>query len=237
MRKIRLYSAEKLANNANIMLTNSQTHYLLHVLRFVQDSEFCLFNERDGEFLARLQILKKQKVSANIINFIRAIEKEQNILFCFAPIKKLRLDYMIQKLVEMGVTNIQPVQTDYTQDIKLNYDKLMANIIEAAQQCGRISLPVVNKICSLQHLLNNWNNKYHLLFCDEKALVAENFNSLKAVDKDFAIIIGPEGGFSEYEQQLLLKQPFVSAISLGKNILRADTAAVASLALVNAALR
>ena len=91
MRKIRLYSAEKLANNANIMLTNSQTHYLLHVLRFVQDSEFCLFNERDGEFLARLQIFKKQKVSANIISFIRAIEKEQNILFCFAPIKNCGL--------------------------------------------------------------------------------------------------------------------------------------------------
>lgn len=227
---------QTLAIHTNIMLGTSQAHYLLHVLRLGVDSEFCLFNERDGEFLAKLQIAKKQAVSANIVSFIRGIEKEQNILFCFAPIKKLRLDYMIQKLVEMGATAIQPVQTHYTQDAKLNYDKIIANTIEAAQQCGRISLPIINKICSLENLLNNWNNKYHLLFCDEKALTRENFINLKMVDKDFAIIIGPEGGFSEYEQQLLLKQPFVSPISLGKNILRADTAAVASLALVNSIL-
>lgn len=227
----RLYISSPLAINTTISLTPAQTHYLLHVLRLNNNDEIFVFNGSDGEFLAKLEIYKKQTIIAHICSFKREVEQQTNILFYFAPIKSMRLDYMVQKLTEMGVTHIQPVQTEYTQYNKLNYDRIEANIIEAAQQCGRLTIPLVNKITSLENVLKNWDNNFQLLFCDEKA---ESGNIIKEQKKDYAILIGPEGGFSLNERNLLLKQPFVVRFSLGKNILRADTAAVASLALLNA---
>lgn len=230
-RIIRLYNKQALALDKIIELDKSQTHYLLNVLRLNNAYIINIFNERDGEYSAKLEIVNKNKIELTIENFVAKSEYEPELIFCFAPIKKIRLDYMIQKIVEMGATIIQPVKTEYTQNAKLNYHKIEANIIEAVEQSKRINLPKLNKICNLQQLLDNWDSNNNLIFCDEKAALKQKLSNLEI--RKIGVLIGPEGGFSLVERELLLKKSFVKSISLGKNILRADTAAVAILALVN----
>lgn len=235
-RRPRLYIKETICSGDKINLLASHLHYLLHVLRLQNGDEILVFNEKEGEFLASLEVIKKQLAYAKVQENLRVVTETRNLLFCFAPIKKFRLDYMIQKVVELGVSAIQPVKTEYTQDSKLHYGKLELNIVEAMEQCGRLTKPKLAKICSLKDLLNNLAGEYHLFFCNEKEVNSvnsvEKIQKIKKQYKNLAVIIGPEGGFSPAEIELLLASRFVSSISLGENILRADTAAVAALALI-----
>lgn len=235
----RIYNNANLTIDAMIGLSVAQAHYLLHVLRLGENSEIVIFNGKYGEFIASLHLIKKH-LHAKIFCFIRPPEPLPTLRYYFAPIKQLRLDYMIQKAVEMGVGTICPVKTEYTQLNKLNYERLTANAIEAAEQCGVVYLPEISPICSFEDLIETWDVNYHLVFCDEKAV---SFNRLAILTeiydkaKNLAVLIGPEGGFSMQERAMLHEVKFASAISLGPNILRADTAAVAALALVNAVVQ
>jgi len=160
------------------------------------------------------------------------------LLYCFAPVKHTRLDYMIQKAVEMGVGILQPVMTHYTQAMQLNPKRMYANAIKAAEQCGILSVPDCRRIISFDTLLATWDPIRHLIFCDETAESYEPFPPLrKLVKGPIGIIIGPEGGFDNKERESLQALDYVITISLGPRILRADTAAVAALAIINTILK
>ena len=157
--------------------------------------------------------------------------------YLFAPLKHTRLDYMVQKATEMGVAHLQPVLTHHTIAARVNLERMRANAIEAAEQCGVLRVPTVGEPLKLEAALSAWDPKRTLIFCDEAADVANPLAALSAIEgAPLAVLIGPEGGFDPAERALLHEKPFALPISLGPRIMRADTAAVAALALVNATL-
>lgn len=160
-----------------------------------------------------------------------------DLVYAFAPLKAGRLDYMVQKAVEMGAGALQPVVTQHTQVAKPPMEKMQANLIEAAEQCGVLSLPALHPPVKLDRLLAGWDRERRLIFCDEDAATDNPLPALRAVaEAKIGLLVGPEGGFSDDERRMLRALPFVTAIPLGPRILRADTAAVAALALVQATL-
>ena len=241
----RLFVSQDLHSNLAISLDRKQSNYMINVLRHKHQDKILSFNGRDGEWLCRLEI--EGRKSASLIPFeqTRPQPEESQLTFIFAPLKKGRLDYMVQKAVEMGAAKLQPVITEFTQNSKLNPGKIEANIIEAAQQCGIISLPKYLPPQNLENLLKNWDETVSLIFCDEGSESQNPIDALKKLKKKLAskegptplaVLVGPEGGFSEIERQMLHNLPFVTAIPLGPRVLRADTAAVAALAVVQAVI-
>ena len=169
----------------------------------------------------------------------RAQEPLPDIDYLFAPIKHARLDYMAQKAVEMGARRLRPVLTRRTQTSRVNLERMRANVVEAAEQCGLLALAEVSDETKLDNVLSDWPSDRLLIFCDEAAEIADPFAALRAAGAGFAkfaVLIGPEGGFDEQERRTLTELPQAARISLGPRVLRADTAAVAALALVQAAL-
>lgn len=236
----RLYYPASLELGGVVRLSVSQGHYIMHVMRLGVASELLLFNERQGEFIALIELAKKQKIEARITSFVRPPQPLPSLVYYFAPIKQLRLDYMVQKAVEMGAGVICPIKTSYTQMANLNYERLAANAVEAVEQCGAVYLPEIRHICSFAELIKNWDVSYNLIFCDEKATEANSLEILRKrrkEHKNFAALIGPEGGFSADERAALYDSNFATPISLGAHILRADTAAVAAMALIGAVCR
>ncbi|WP_455482173.1 16S rRNA (uracil(1498)-N(3))-methyltransferase [Bartonella sp. B35(2025)] len=231
----RLFIRQPLALNEEIKIEGSQASYLIHVLRMQEGAKILLFNGQDGEWLAKLIIIKKKFVVVQLIHQERLQTVPSNLIYCFAPLKNARLDYMVQKAVEMGVSVLQPVVTHYTQVTRINMARMNANVVEASEQCGILSLPECVSAVSLTELLARWNKVQPLFFCDE---AHESHNPLPSFKQCGitvpGILVGPEGGFSEEERRFLKKHSFVIPISLGPRILRADTAAVAALALLNA---
>ncbi|WP_208435102.1 16S rRNA (uracil(1498)-N(3))-methyltransferase [Bartonella phoceensis] len=230
----RLFIRQPLALNGEIKIEGAQASYLIHVLRMQEGAEVLLFNGQDGEWLAKLTTIKKKFAVAQLIHQEKLQTTGSNLIYCFAPLKNARLDYMVQKAVEMGVSTLQPVITHHTQVTRINMVRIEANIIEAAEQCGILSLPECVSAVSLAELLVRWDETRPLFFCDE---AHKSHNPLDLLEKykstTSGVLIGPEGGFSEKERSFLKKHPFVIPISLGPRILRADTAAVAALALLN----
>jgi 16S rRNA (uracil1498-N3)-methyltransferase len=233
----RLFVPDPLGTNASFVLSPEQSHYLLHVLRFAPGAELLVFNGRDGEWLARLRDIRKKAAVLELVEQSRPQEPQPDLLYCFAPIKVGRLDYLIQKAVEMGAGTLQPVLTQHTQMTRISIDRLQANAAEAAEQCGILALPEVREAVKLDKLLAEWDPTRRLIFCDESAAGNNPLDALKAVSESrLALLVGPEGGFSEAERRQLHALPFVTAIPLGPRILRADTAAVAALALIQATI-
>jgi 16S rRNA (uracil1498-N3)-methyltransferase len=231
-RSPRLYVEAPLAEGANVALDSAQTHYLVTVLRLKSGDRVLVFNGRDGEWSAALTVLKR---SAALV--VGAKTREQtspaDLHYLFAPLKAARFDYMVQKAVEMGVSRLQPVLTRHSQVARVNTDRMRANAIEAAEQCGILSLPDIEAPVALAHLLAQWDPARRLMFCDEDAEVTDPVAALGGLPRSpLAVLIGPEGGFAEDERASLLKLPNVVRLSLGPRILRADTAAVAALTLV-----
>ncbi|MBB5073478.1 16S rRNA (uracil1498-N3)-methyltransferase [Bartonella callosciuri] len=230
----RLFIRQPLALNDEIKIEGAQASYLVRVLRMQEGAKILLFNGQDGEWIAKLITIKKKFVVAQLIHQERLQTTHSNLIYCFAPLKNARLDYMVQKAVEMGVSVLQPVVTDHTQVTRINMSRMEANVIEASEQCGILSLPECIAAVSLLELLESWDETRPLFFCDE---AHESYNPLNLLKKHkvttSGVLIGPEGGFSEKERNFLKKYPFVIPISLGPRILRADTAAVAALALLN----
>ncbi|WP_019219809.1 16S rRNA (uracil(1498)-N(3))-methyltransferase [Bartonella florencae] len=230
----RLFIRQTLALNEEIKIEGAQASYLVRVLRMQEGAEILLFNGQDGEWLARLITVGKKFVVVRLIHQERLQTKPSNLIYCFAPLKNARLDYMVQKAVEMGVSILQPVITHHTQVTRINMARMEANVIEASEQCGILSLPKCVAAISLAELLAGWNEIQPLFFCDEAHKLCNPLPLLKKYENTKpGILIGPEGGFSEEERNFLKKHPFVIPISLGPRILRADTAAVAALALLN----
>jgi 16S rRNA (uracil1498-N3)-methyltransferase len=233
-RSPRLYVEAPLAEGANVALDSGQAHYLVTVLRLKSGDRVLVFNGRDGEWNAALTGHKR---TAALV--VRAKTRDQispaDLHYLFAPLKAARLDYMIQKAVEMGVSRLQPVLTRHSQVARVNADRMRANAIEAAEQCGILSLPDIEAPVALARLLAEWDPARRLIFCDEAAEVADPVAALTGPPRPpLAVLIGPEGGFAEDERTSLLTLPNVVRLSLGPRILRADTAAVAALTLVQA---
>jgi 16S rRNA (uracil1498-N3)-methyltransferase len=237
-RTTRLYIDAPLAAGGEIRLERDQANYLLNVLRLTRGDAVLLFNGRDGEWRASLASASKRTASVAVEARTRAQTSAGNLRFLFAPLKHARLDYLVQKAVEMGVARLQPVITRHTQVTRVNLDRMRANVIEAAQQCGVLSVPDVAEPATFEEIMVDTDHL--LVFCDESAEVNDPVAALVGARPNpgapLAVLIGPEGGFSEGERAALLKRHKVVPIALGPRILRADTAAVAALALVQAVL-
>lgn len=233
----RLFVEADLGEGARILLVTDQAHYVANVLRMREGGEILLFNGRDGEWRGRIEAVAKKKVELALVEQTRPQTPPSDLLYCFAPLKKGRLDYLVQKAVEMGAGRLLPVITQHTQVPKLGIDRLQANVIEAAEQCGILSVPHVEEPVKLEKMLENWDENRQLIFCDE---AAPDNNPITALERlkggKTALLVGPEGGFSESERKMLHAADYVTAIPLGPRILRADTAAVAALALVQAVI-
>jgi 16S rRNA (uracil1498-N3)-methyltransferase len=233
----RLFVDAPMALNALIELPREAVHYLLTVLRLADGSKLKVFNGRDGEWLGELSHQGRKSAILKLLEQTRPQPEAASVDYIFAPLKAARLDYMVQKAVEMGATRLRPVITQFTQVSRLNLDRMRANAIEAAEQCGILSVPDVCEEIPFSSLLRTWDPNHLLLFCDEDAETGDSLAILQAQKAaPLGVIIGPEGGFSDQERQELLQIPSVIRLSLGPRILRADTAGVAALALAQATL-
>ncbi len=234
----RLYIEAPLMTGGTIELGRDHTNYLLTVLRMKAADALVVFNGIDGAWMARIASDHRKGATLEIVVQTQHQTEKPDLWFGFAPLKTARLDYLVQKATEMGAGVIQPVITRYTQVSRLKSEKLVANVIEAAEQCEVLSVPVVADEVSLTDLLAHWQQQQglrRLIFCDESAPAHSPERQLRDIDGlPVGILIGPEGGFSDDERALLLAQSFVIPISLGPRILRADTAGVAALAVVQA---
>jgi 16S rRNA (uracil1498-N3)-methyltransferase len=233
----RLFLDENLNAGASIALSPEASNYLRNVLRLGAGANVLVFNGRDGEWRAEISEAGKKKTALTAREQVRTQTPPGDLWYLFAPLKHARLDYMVQKAVEMGVSRLQPVMTRRTQSGRVNLERMRANAIEAAEQCGLLSLPQIAEPVALDRLLMDWPSSRALIFCDEGAEQADPLAALGKLSRgELAVLIGPEGGFDESERHQLRKLPQVTAISLGPRILRADTAAVAALALIQARL-
>jgi 16S rRNA (uracil1498-N3)-methyltransferase len=236
----RLYLDAPLQAGATVALGTGQVNYLQNVLRLRPGAGVLIFNGRDGEWLGALAEAGKRKLSVTIQECVRQQVVGANLHYLFAPLKHARLDYMMQKAVEMGASRLQPVLTRHAQVARVNLDRMRANAIEAAEQCGILTLPEVAAPLSLEAAIAARDPARLLVFCDEEADVTDPVAALRATGRTgapaLAVLIGPEGGFAADERALLLRLPNVVRLALGPRILRADTAAVAALALVGAVL-
>ena len=230
----RLYVPSALAGGAEIPLSPDQTNYLVNVLRLGPGARVLVFNGRDGEFAATLAKVSRKGASLAAGAQIRPQEAPPDVEFLFAPLKHARLDYMAQKAVEMGAKRLSPVLTRHTQATRLNLERLRANAIEACEQCGVIWTPEIMALRPLEQALAEWPEGRLLVFCDEDAPQESPLDALAKTraSNGVSLLIGPEGGFDEQERRAILAIPQAVRLSLGPRILRADTAAVAALALI-----
>ncbi|MGU3538542.1 16S rRNA (uracil(1498)-N(3))-methyltransferase [Methylobacterium sp. A54F] len=237
----RLYVEADLAMGARLPLDRAQANYLLNVLRRGPDDPVLLFNGRDGEWRATLAPTGRKSADLVVGARTRAQPAPADLHYLFAPLKSARLDYLAQKAVEMGAGAIRPVFTRYTQGERIKAERLRANAIEAAEQCGILAIPELPEPARLPEALADLAPDRLLVFCDEDAPVTDPVAALRAAadpgaPPPLAVLIGPEGGFAPEERALIAQRPNTVALSLGPRILRADTAAVAALTLVQAVL-
>jgi 16S rRNA (uracil1498-N3)-methyltransferase len=234
----RLFTRSALAEGANVPLMQDQTHYLAHVLRLQPGDPVHLFNGVDGEWQAQISTLNKKSAVAICEKQLRTQPDITNFWLLFAPLKSARLDYLMQKAVEMGASRVLPVITERTQVQRFNADRAHANMVEAAEQCEILTVPSLAPEAGLQTVLSQWDSRRRMIFCDEEAKASNPLTALRDIPRteSLALIIGPEGGFSTAERQALLALPKVTRLSLGPRILRADTAAVAAMAVIQSVL-
>ena len=233
----RLYHPGPLLADGEAALSAEQAHYLKNVMRLGAGDAVRLFNGRDGEWRCEIVTLQKKKGLSRCAEKLTEPAPPPDIDYVFAPLKSARLDYVAQKATEMGVRRLRPVITRHTVVRKVNRRRLEANAIEAAEQCNLVFVPEVLEAQPLERLLADWDETRRIIYCDEAAPIADPLAALAQVPSGpLAVFIGPEGGFSSQEQALLRRLPFVHAIRLGPRIMRADTAGVAALALVQSVL-
>ena len=237
-RSPRLHVDQPLQAGAAVTLEKPQGHYLTHVLRLQPDDPVLLFNGRDGEWRGRLAVAGKRAMTVRLETQTRPQTVTNDLHYLFAPLKRARLDYMVQKAVEMGVGRLVPVMTQHTQAERVNVERMRANAIEAAEQCGVLGLPEIEEPAPLSRALAALAPARLLVFCDEDAPIADPAAALASASgaSSLAVLVGPEGGFSQDERSMLLARPHSVRLALGPRILRADTAAVAALALVQTVL-
>lgn len=261
----RLFVDAPLGEGQAIGLEADQANYVLNVLRLGAGGHILAFNGKDGEWLARVAVRGKRACELVMARQTRPQEHGPDLDYLFAPLKRARLDYVVQKAAELGVARLRPVMTRRTIAERVNVERMRANVIEAAEQCGILHVPEVLAPEKLEIALATWKPARQMIFCDEAAPLVNPIEALRigiefhrsdtgcdlaelpigdarlamgsgrgGQTPPIAVLVGPEGGFDPAERELLLRQPYTLAISLGPRIMRADTAAVAALALVNA---
>ncbi len=242
-RSPRLFVEAPLAEGVSVPLEAAQANYLVNVLRLKAGASVLLFNGRDGEWRAELVATGKKKATLHIVERTREQTAPGHLHYLFSPLKHARLDYMVQKAVEMGVSRLAPIIMRHTQAERVNLGRMRANAIEAAEQCGVLNIPEIAEPVKFDSLTRAWKPDRLLVFCDEQADVKDPVAALSSARGGgiagpllVSVLIGPEGGFAEDERATLLKLPNVVRLALGPRILRADTAAVAALTLVQAVL-
>lgn len=229
--KIRLYVEHPLGPGQSVPLGRDQANYLFNVMRLGVGAEVALFNGRDGEWRAEVAEAGKRGGTLTCTDQTAPLQMPPDLWLLFAPIKKARTDFIVEKAAELGAARICPVQTYFTNAERIRQDRLQAHAVEAAEQCGGTYVPEVTGLRRLSDVLNDWPEDRHLIFADEALVGAREALDAAPKAEKWAILIGPEGGFSDAERTRLSTLPFVTAISLGPRILRADTAAVAALTL------
>ena len=226
--KIRLYVDHPLSEGQAVALTRDQAHYLFGVMRQTTGGLVLLFNGQNGEWRARIAEAGKRGGTLICETRTKPLQAPPDLWVLFAPIKKARTDFIVEKATEMGAARILPIHSAFTNSDRIRQDRLQAHAIEAAEQCGGTYVPEVTALQKLDQVLANWPTERHLMFCD--AAAAGTTRRLEsAVPGSWAILIGPEGGFSETERTRLGALPQTHVVSLGPRILRADTAVVAAL--------
>ncbi|MES5098370.1 16S rRNA (uracil(1498)-N(3))-methyltransferase [Agrobacterium sp. BA1120] len=233
----RLFVSQPLNAGEAFEATSDQFNYLANVLRMADGTDILVFNGRDGEWRAQLSYPTRKKILLTAIEQTRPQPATPDLHYLFAPLKVGRMDYLVQKAVEMGAGLLQPVMTQHVQGKITNLDKLRANVTEAAEQCGILAVPEVMEPVKLKDLLETWPETRRIIYCDEGDEGQNPLPILNRIEeKQIALLVGPEGGFSEEERRLLRDHRCVTPIPLGPRILRADTAAVAALAVIQASL-
>ncbi|MBX9778318.1 MAG: 16S rRNA (uracil(1498)-N(3))-methyltransferase [Xanthobacteraceae bacterium] len=240
-RSPRLFIDAPLAAGARLTLDGAQANYLKNVLRLKAGDGVLVFNGRDGEWRAALADSGKRSAVLVVGEQTRPQTKPRDLHYLFAPLKHARLDYMVQKAVEMGASRLQPITMQHGQVGRINLERMRANAIEAAEQCGILNIPEVAEPVAFDRMIATREPSRVLVFCDEAADVRDPVAALASARRGtesppLAVLIGPEGGFAEHERAALTALPNVVRLALGPRILRADTAAVAALALVGAVL-
>ena len=234
---IRLFVEAPLSAGAVVECSAAQANYLGNVMRMKAGDALLVFNGRDGEWRADVTDARKGRFRLEAVAETRPQTTGPDVHYLFAPLKKARLDYMVQKATELGVAVLQPVMTRRTVAERVNSERMRANAIEAAEQCGVLRIPEVREPARLTALLKDWTETRALIFADEAAPIASPLEALGLVRQGpSALLIGPEGGFDPAERETLRSLRFVHPVSLGPRVMRADTAAVAALALINAVL-
>jgi len=229
--KTRLYVTGGLGADMSVALDEGPSHYLLHVLRAKSGNRVLLFNGRDGEWLAQIGQASKRGVTATCLARTRPQIDGPDIWLAFAPIKKTPADYLVQKATELGVSRLLPVFTRRTIVSRVNLERMAANAAEAAEQSERLTVPEIREPADLDMLLASWPKERRLYFCDEGGDAKPLAEVARGASGPAAILTGPEGGFNPAERDLLRTQSFVVPVTLGPRILRADTAALAALAI------
>lgn len=244
----RLHVNAHLSEGARVRLGQDASHYVLHVMRIAPGGEARLFNGRDGEWAASLTGAHKNGAELTVQRLVRAQQAVPDLELMFAPVRRTRTEFIVEKACELGAARIRPVITRRTQAERVRRDRLEAIIREAAEQCERLCLPRLDEPAPLQELLDGWDERRRILFADEAGaapntpwFAGETGQAASAALQDaasgpWAILIGPEGGFAPEERARLLSMACVTPITLGPRILRADTAALAALTLWQAAL-
>jgi len=234
---IRLYLEQRLGEGLEVACTRAQANYLLNVMRLGDGAEILVFDGETGEWQAAISRQKRSACRLHVLEQTRTQDQGPDIQYLFAPVKRARLDYLAQKVTELGVAALCPVLTRLTSVRRVNRERLRANVIEAAEQCGVLRVPQVCEARPLDEMLDQWDPARRLIYCDEAAPIASPLKALgRLAPGPLAVLVGPEGGFESGERETLCRLDFVMPVSLGPRVMRADTAAVATLALVNAVL-
>ncbi|MFO7857186.1 MAG: 16S rRNA (uracil(1498)-N(3))-methyltransferase [Paracoccaceae bacterium] len=237
--KIRLFVQGPLVAGAAVATHEGQTHYLGRVMRLGEGAEVAVFDGVSGEWAAQIEALSRKAGVLRVTRRLRAQSRARDLELLFAPVKKARTDFIVEKACELGVRRVRPVRTDFVNAERLKAERLRAHMVEAAEQCGYLGVPGLAEAEPLSRVLDGWDPARRLVFCDERRRarpMAEVLESFRGDRGPWAVLIGPEGGFSEAEAARLGAAEFVVPVSLGPRVLRADTAAVSALTLWQAVL-
>lgn len=231
----RLYVTHDLATGESVELSEAQAHYLRNVMRMEAGDHLRIFNGRDGEWLAQAQAVGKRSVIVTVLNVLRPQTASAPLWAVAAPVKKEAFDFMVEKASELGATRFIPVLCDHSAVHRVNLERMAAQAVEAAEQCERLDVMEIAPLQPLKNLLAGWEGAHPLIFCRERGAAPDILTVSRGVQNEpLAVLVGPEGGFSDQEFEYIEKLPFAQAASLGARILRAETALVAALSVVNA---
>lgn len=231
--KTRIFVNRTIASNLIVYIKDKQHHFLKNVLRVKINDLINIFDGKTGEWQTKVMSINRDNTVLYVIDNIRKNIESSDIWLIFAPIKQHRMNLAVQKATELGVTKIIPCITKYTNIRTINIKNLRDNAIEAAEQSKRLDIPSIEKVVDIESLLSEWPEDRQLIYCDEKNIhgngIIKTFISLKNSINKWAVLIGPEGGFSDLEKQLIINSKNVISVSLGNRVLRSDTAITVAL--------